>query len=470
MLEQASCKERMQQMKSYELKATPENLLKTYQCDAIGRNADIFRFVSLLDSIEDSCSIALNGDWGSGKIFFVKQVKMVIGAYNPFLRSMPDGEKSIIEERSKYYFEKHTIQPQVCVYYDAWENDNDEDPILSIIHSILTNVASDFSFKGDFDLKGMLGPIVDLISGKNLSSVMGKLDAGDPFDTIRKSKSLKNSIGEFLNSLILEKGNRLVIIIDELDRCKPDYAVKVLERIKHYFDNDNITFVFAVNTNELQHTIKQSYGASFDACRYLNRFFDLPVELPSVDTNVFLTQIGCENKQYTFDIMCHEVIRHYGFSLREITKFLRVAKVAAYKPTHEDVKRRHIYMDVDSLLFVFMQVLPIMLGLKLHDTVRYKAFRQGKDSTPLLESAKWVDFRFFNALLTHDESFGSDQRDENYTLIHDRLESVYNALFVVEYNMYQQSINIGQCRFNEALRGELLRIESSLSDDIYLGD
>ena len=50
----------------------------------------------------------------------------------------------------------------------------------------------------------------------------------------------------------LKKGNRLIIMVDELDRCKPSYAVKLLERIKHYFTNDRITFVFSVNTYELE--------------------------------------------------------------------------------------------------------------------------------------------------------------------------------------------------------------------------
>ena len=56
-------------MKSYELKPTYDNLLNTYLKDAIGRNNDIFLFANILNAIEDSCSIALDGQWGSGKTF-----------------------------------------------------------------------------------------------------------------------------------------------------------------------------------------------------------------------------------------------------------------------------------------------------------------------------------------------------------------------------------------------------------------
>ena len=69
---------------------------------------------------------------------------------------------------------------------------------------------------------------------------------------LKSKKELREKVNEFFNSLLPEKGNRLIIMVDELDRCKPSYAVKLLERIKHYFTNDRITFVFSVNTYELE--------------------------------------------------------------------------------------------------------------------------------------------------------------------------------------------------------------------------
>ena len=64
---------------------------------------------------------------------------------------------------------------------------------------------------------------------------------------IENQKDIHDLINEFLSSVIEERGNRLIIFIDELDRCKPSYAIQLLERIKHYFINDNLTFVFSVN-------------------------------------------------------------------------------------------------------------------------------------------------------------------------------------------------------------------------------
>ena len=64
-------------MRTYELKPTYNNLFSTYIEDSILRNKDLFYFIKILDTMNDSCSIALNGAWGSGKTFFVKQAKMI---------------------------------------------------------------------------------------------------------------------------------------------------------------------------------------------------------------------------------------------------------------------------------------------------------------------------------------------------------------------------------------------------------
>lgn len=75
-------------MKSYELKPTEENLLSTYLNDSIGRNKDIYMFSDMLNSIDDNCSIALDGNWGSGKTFFVKQVKLFLDANNSLIKKL----------------------------------------------------------------------------------------------------------------------------------------------------------------------------------------------------------------------------------------------------------------------------------------------------------------------------------------------------------------------------------------------
>ena len=72
----------------------------------------------------------------------------------------------------------------------------------------------------------------------------------------------------------------LIVMIDELDRCRPSFAVEFLETTKHLFAVDQVVFVLAVNRKELAHAVKALYGNDFDADRYLRRFFDIDFRLP----------------------------------------------------------------------------------------------------------------------------------------------------------------------------------------------
>ena len=77
-----------------------------------------------------------------------------------------------------------------------------------------------------------------------------------------------------------DSGSPLAIVIDELDRCRPSYAVELLELLKHLYSVDGVVFVLAVNRRELVHSVRALYGAKFGAEVYLRRFIDIDVHLP----------------------------------------------------------------------------------------------------------------------------------------------------------------------------------------------
>ena len=85
---------------------------------------------------------------------------------------------------------------------------------------------------------------------------------------------------------------KIVVFIDELDRCKPDFALKLLERIKHYVDHKNVIFVISTNLTELQHMINNVYGNGFSSTKYFDRFFDYLFSLPVADVNELYKDIG----------------------------------------------------------------------------------------------------------------------------------------------------------------------------------
>ena len=169
-------------MKSLDLTPTNENVYNSLINDSIGRGEFVRRFVKMLNAIEDNCTIALEGNWGSGKTFFVKQVKMVLDAHNPNYQPvngfLTEERRKVIKEKcSEFNAEDGSteLKPQLCVYYDAWQNDNDEDPILSLVYSIVKETGSDFSFNKKSTLD-ICGELIKLACDKDISKL---IESGD---------------------------------------------------------------------------------------------------------------------------------------------------------------------------------------------------------------------------------------------------------------------------------------------------
>ena len=93
-----------------------------------------------------------------------------------------------------------------------------------------------------------------VVAGRSISDIFKQAQGDDLLKDIKRRSDIGLLIHDFLDALIRERGNRLVIFVDELDRCRPIYAVQLLERIKHFFNDERITFVFSVNLVQLQHT------------------------------------------------------------------------------------------------------------------------------------------------------------------------------------------------------------------------
>ncbi len=89
----------------------------------------------------------------------------------------------------------------------------------------------------------------------------------------------------------------LIVVIDELDRCRPDYALRFLETIKHVFEVPYVTFIVAANARELSQTVKGVYGDGFDGSGYLERFFDIWLPLPVGDRENFVKRC-LENQSF----------------------------------------------------------------------------------------------------------------------------------------------------------------------------
>lgn len=454
-------------MRINELRPTEENIRNTYLNDTIGRNSDVNAFVDILNTLENSCAIALDGVWGSGKTFFVQQVKMVLDAC---CRDSENADKQSVRHKwtTMHDGKQPEFQSQLCVYYDAWENDNDEDPVLSLVYSILQDVDVESPFEKESGIFDKGAAIAECLSGRSITAVVDSLKSKDALSNLRKKKQIQNDVKNFFDELLMERADRLVIIVDELDRCKPEYAVRLLERVKHYFSDDRISFVFSTNIKELQHTISNFYGEGFDAVRYFDRFFDLRITLPPVDMDSYLRSISFD-KQYAVDRVCYELIKQYGLSMRESSRFIQDVKLAVYEPTHESRKYNFRFSDEKGELFGLMYIVPLLIALKITAEELYNQFVAGENAAPLVRLLCDTQMRYdwsYSDFLSRDEYYDTQNPTGSKTkcvTFNQKITDIYEAIFR-NHNSYRNgAITIGEYLFTADTKDMLLRAASGLS-------
>lgn len=227
----------------------------------------------IVDSYTNSGAvIALNGEWGVGKTTFL----------NMWNQSLKDKEYRTL-------------------FFNAWQCDFHDDPMIALMGEL----ADTFSHKdGVTDLiskaarltvalgKDILKGVVEKHTGVKLDSLIDDASAM-AVDAVRNYHQNKNLLSEFktqLSEFVADPNNDkpVIFIIDELDRCNPLFAVKLLERLKHVFEVPNIVFVLGLNIDQLQFAIQGFYGsASIDGKEYLKRFFDLELNMPTPKLNAF---------------------------------------------------------------------------------------------------------------------------------------------------------------------------------------
>ena len=443
-------------MKNYSLQPTNENILEAFCKDSIGRNQHIFRFIQLLNGIQDECcTIAINGEWGSGKTFFVKQAKLILDILNPQTIASED-----IRNKIQAYLpdEVKAANSLVSTYYDAWINDNHDDPILSLVYSTIASKQSDFTVEKKRSLLGGAAALASALTGRDIKTVFEECSGDDVFRLIKDSDNIRTLVKEFISNLIEEHGNRLVIFIDELDRCKPDYAIRFLERIKHYFDDNRVTFVFSVSLSQLQAIVKTYYGTDFGATRYLDKFFDLRLSLPGPRLEHYMRNRLGIYQDTILDYTCIRTAQYFNFSLREAERYMRLIKIAV-RPGFTEMMDSG--PERQALRFSISYILPVMVGLQMADINKYVEFVSGNDPGPLVDILSMT-----NVGLTQDPPINileeeydaeaqvikSRRTPENTITPTERLIAIYHALFSEAFDIPNHRVAIANMRFTAETR------------------
>ena len=380
-------------MKKRDLEPTEENIIDSFVRNSVGRNDSLLKFIEMLNYQDDLYSIALDGRWGSGKTFFVKQCKLVLDCLNE--ENQYAYEKQILDVIDQVEISKLKKMNFKTVYFDAWKNDSDLDPIVSLSKSIATTA---------FNIKTK-AKTVAFEAGKELVKIAAKeiakidIDIDNILDIFHTEENVEAKFKKELASLIPKNG-RLIVFIDELDRCRPTYAVKLLERVQHFFDNKKITFVFSVNLYELKNTIKKLYGSSFDGDRYLDRFFYSIISLPDANyTYKDIKDLSSSEKAYLN--YCDEISQEFHFTLREQNHFLSMINITG-------VKNRFLSFNYQTDVLgngkeiVDLFIIPYLIALKMVDSNQFNTFvfyNDGKSFIDFLASSK-----IFSSYLSNDDS------------------------------------------------------------------
>jgi len=288
---------------------------------------------NLIQNTEGELVIALDAKWGEGKTTFVKMWQGLLA------------EKKI-----------------TSVYFDAFENDYIEDPLLALSGEMLSLIKEPDSRRG---FKEKAVSAIKIISRASARVGIKALTAGvldetilDTTDTVKDasketSEIVDKYIGERLEAFKKDKcalvgfkdsiksvaeglpnGGPLIFIIDELDRCKPTFALEVIERIKHVFSVPKVVFVLVMNRRQLEEVIRIRYGQGVEASQYLQKFIHLWVELPrhidkysshgKIYLNKCLADMGFKRTQSNEGAieMYEELIDYYRLTFRDIERSL----------------------------------------------------------------------------------------------------------------------------------------------------
>ncbi|PSW23644.1 hypothetical protein C9J19_20620 [Photobacterium phosphoreum] len=256
-----------------------------------------------LSGEQDGFVLNLNGAWGTGKTEFCKRLY------------------------------SHLItQNHPTIYINSWESDFSREPLTVVSSELLRQMETLHSDIIDLDKTEK----IKLILGKTLKSMAVGIAGGISYKLIGESSAgaaiaqqlvqqdvepktfienlasnyseqvesiqlIRESLTELANSLESDINAKLpvVVIIDELDRCRPNYAIEMLEVIKHFFTTPKFVFIVASDTEQLCESIKNIYGTKFDSNQYLKRFFNRTATLPLPNIKEYINSIDFEYRSTT---------------------------------------------------------------------------------------------------------------------------------------------------------------------------
>lgn len=243
----------------------------TFSGDALNRREFAESVYKLMHRLKKGV-IAIDGDWGVGKSWFGMELK------------------KLVEHKGEFH----------AIWIDAFEADWVDDPALTIIASIASELPEEEK-KTFFDAVAPLVtraiPSATKLAVKAAANFVGVdddvadgvadilKDSGEAFvrkkleELAERKKTLEYLKDSISACVAKSKGGKVVVFVDELDRCSPAYAIRLLERLKHLFDVDGVVFILLWHRQQIKKAVESFYGSGSDGAMYLDKFVDYPLNL-----------------------------------------------------------------------------------------------------------------------------------------------------------------------------------------------
>lgn len=259
-----------------------------------------------------SFSIAIDSGYGTGKTIFLEKLKDRIEN-----KQREDGVTNGV------------------VIYNAWQADFAQNPLLALMSALLEEDC--FVFVSDkekakkfgSDLKEKVVDILKALSDLHpaVATMAALCDKKEHADSFLKYQGTIKKFQEQIKSTLYQANiKKLVIVIDELDRCRPTFAIETLEVVKHIMDIENVIFIYALDMPQLEATVRQIYGDAIDANGYLCKMFHYITRMPRPEIRAYIEQTikrELVEKRPDFIEWFQQVALQEALSLRDINAILK---------------------------------------------------------------------------------------------------------------------------------------------------
>jgi len=288
---------------------------KPFAGDALNREEYAKVLMQLFSNTEEPLTLAINSGWGTGKTTFVLMLQQLLEN---------EGFPTIL--------------------FNAWENDYSDNALISLIGEVLSKIKEykkkyhiieddikQFTEVGVKLIKS-IAPLTNIISLNQINLENAKEIQNTFSYTFAKSKLVKyteskKDITQFkihlqkyvktITNFGTNEFKPLIFFIDELDRCRPNYSIELLEKLKHIFDIEGVIFVLSIDKEELEKTIKVVYG-DIKIDGYLRKFIDFTYNLPAPSIEDFCKHLL---KQYGFeDYINNKQSKDFKYAYGRITE------------------------------------------------------------------------------------------------------------------------------------------------------